>query len=81
MQQMKITKNLGEFQSFIDNDYKSGLCLEYTFKFLDIQRIFRQFESAKQNGIRVPLILTTLLVMLFSRGKNIQSSTWRKEQY
>lgn len=70
---MKITKNLGEFQKFIDNDNKTGLCLEDTLKFFDIHRIFGQFESFKQSGIRVTLILTTLLVMLFYRNRNIHS--------
>ena len=70
---MKITEKLGEFQKFIDNDDKTGLCLEDTLKFFDIQRIFGQFESVKQNGIRVTLIMTTLLVMLFYRNRNIHS--------
>jgi hypothetical protein len=70
---MKITENLGEFQRFIDNDNKTGLCLEDTLKFFDIQRIFGQFESVKQSGIRVTLIMTTLLVMLFYRNRNIHS--------
>jgi len=30
MQHTKITKNSGEFQKFIDNDKKTGLCLEET---------------------------------------------------
>jgi len=42
-------------------------------KVLDIQRIFRQFESVKQSGIRVTMIMTSLLVMLFYRSKNIHS--------
>jgi hypothetical protein len=70
---MKITENLGEFQKFIDNDDKTGLCLEDTIKFFDIQRIFGQFESVKQSGIKVTLIMTTLLVMLFYRSRNIHS--------
>lgn len=70
---MKITENLEEFQKFIDNDDKTGLCLEDTLKFFDTQRIFGQFESVKQNGIRVTLIMTTLLVMLFYRNRNIHS--------
>jgi hypothetical protein len=70
---MKITENLGEFQKFIDNDNKTGLCLEDTLGFFDIQRIFGQFESVKQSGIRVTLILTTLMVMLFYRNRNIHS--------
>jgi hypothetical protein len=70
---MKITEKLGEFQKFIDNDDKTGLCLEDTLKFFDTQRIFGQFESVKQNGIRVTLIMTTLLVMLFYRNRNIHS--------
>jgi transcription antitermination factor NusG len=70
---MKITENLGEFQRFIDNDDKTGLCLEDTLKFFDIQRIFGQFELVKKNGIRVTLIMTTLLVMLFYRNRNIHN--------
>jgi hypothetical protein len=70
---MKITENLGEFQKFIEDDSKTGLCLEDTLGFFDIQRIFGQFESIKQSGIRVTLILTTLLVMLFYRNRNIHS--------
>jgi hypothetical protein len=70
---MKITENLGEFQKFIDSDDKTGLCLEDTLRFFDIQRIFGQFESVKQSGIRVTLILTTLLVMLFYRNRNIHN--------
>jgi len=70
---MKITENLGEFQKFIDSDNKTGLCLEDTIKFFDIQRIFGQFESVKQSGIRVTLIMTSLLVMLFYQSRNIYS--------
>ena len=70
---MKITKNLGEFQKFIEDDSKTGICLEDTLGFFDIQRIFGQFESVKQSGIRVTLIMTTLLVMLFYRNRNIHS--------
>ena len=70
---MKITENLGEFQKFIEDDSKTGLCLEDTLKFFDIQRIFGQFESVKQSGIRVTLIMTTLLVMLFYRNRNIHN--------
>ena len=73
MQHTKITKNSGEFQKFIDNDKKTGHCLEETLRFFDIQRIFGQFESVKQSGIRVILIMTTLLVMLFYRSRNIHS--------
>ena len=65
MQHMKNTKNLGEFQKFIDNDNKTGLCLEDTLKFFDIQRIFGEFDPIKRKGIRASLILTSLLVMLF----------------
>ncbi|MEA1877199.1 MAG: transposase [Bacteroidota bacterium] len=70
---MKITKNLGEFQKFIDSDNKTGQCLEDTIQFFDIQRIFGQFESIKQSGIRVTLIMTNLMIMLFYRSKNIHS--------
>lgn len=73
MQHTKITENLGEFQKFLDSDNKTGLCLEDTIKFFDIQRIFGQFESVKQSGIRVTMIMTTLLVMLFYRNRNIHS--------
>ncbi|MEA1898688.1 MAG: transposase, partial [Bacteroidota bacterium] len=73
MQHMKITKNLGEFQKFIDSDNKTGQCLEDTIQFFDIQRIFGRFESVKQRGIRVTLIMTTLLIMLFYRSRNIHS--------
>jgi hypothetical protein len=73
MQHIKITENLGEFQRFIDSDNKTGICLEDTLKFFDIRRIFGQFESVKQSGIRVTQILTTILVMLFYRSRNIYS--------
>jgi len=73
MQHMKITENLGEFQKFIDSDSKTGLCLEDTLRFFDIQRIFGQFESIKQSGIRVTLIMTNLMVMMFYRSRNIHS--------
>ena len=73
MQHNKITDNLGEFQKFIDSDSKTGMCLEDTLKFFDIQRIFGQFETVKQNGVRVTLIMTTLLVMLFYRSRSIHS--------
>ncbi len=73
MQHMKITDNLGEFQKFLDSDNKTGLCLEDTIRFFDIQRIFGQFESIKQNGLRVTIIMTSLLVMLFYRNKSIHS--------
>ena len=73
MQHMKSTENLGEFQKFIDSDNKAGLCLEDTLRFFDIQRIFGQFESIKQNGLRVTMIMTSLLVMLFYRNKSIHS--------
>jgi len=67
MQHNKITENLGEFQKFLDTDNKTGMCLEDTIGFFDIRRIFGQFESIKQSGIRVTRIMTTLLVMLFYR--------------
>lgn len=73
MQHMKITKNLGEFQKFIDSDNKTGQCLEDTLGFFDVQRIFGQFDSIKQSGIRVTLIMTTLMIMLFYRSRNIHS--------
>jgi hypothetical protein len=70
---MKITENLGEFQRFIEDDSKTGACLKETLGFFDIQRIFGQFESVKQSGIRVTLIMTSLLVMLFYQSRNIYS--------
>ena len=72
MQHTKITKNSGEFQKFINNDKKTGLCLEETLKFFDIQRIFGQFEPVRQSGIRVTLIMTIHLMMLFYKNRNIQ---------
>ena len=47
MQHIKDTKKAGEFEKFIDSDSKTGLCLEDTLKFFEIQRIFKQFESVK----------------------------------
>lgn len=73
MQHTKVTKNFSEFQKFIDSDNKTGLCLEDSLKFFDIQRIFGQFESVKQSGIKVIFIMTSLLVMLFYRSRNIHS--------
>ena len=73
MQHTKITDNLGEFQRFLDSDDKTGLCLEDTIKFFDIRRIFGQFDTIKQSGIMVSKIMTTLLVMLFYRSRNIYS--------
>jgi hypothetical protein len=70
---MKITENLGEFQKFIEDDTKTGTCLKETLGFFDIQRIFGQFESVKQSGIRFTLIMTSLLVMLFYQSRNIYS--------
>jgi len=77
---MKITENLGEFQKFIDSDSKTGLCLEDTIKFFDIQRIFGQFESIKQSGIRVTLIMTNLMVMLFYRSRPTVWETVRERR-
>lgn len=79
MQHNKITDNLGEFQKFIDSDSKTGMCLEDTIRFFDIQRIFGRFESVKQSGIRVTMIMTTLLVMLFYRSRNIHSYFSRQQ--
>lgn len=73
MQHMKNTKNLGEFQKFIDNDNKTGLCLEDTLKFFDIQRIFGKFKIIKRKGVKPGFIMTTLLVMLFYKSKNIHN--------
>lgn len=53
--------------------YLTGLCLEDTLRFFDIQRIFGQFESIKQGGIRGSLILTALLVMLFYKSRIIHN--------
>jgi hypothetical protein len=78
MQHIKITENLGELQRFIDSDNKTGICLEDTLKFFDKRRIFGQFESVKQSSIRVTQILTTLLVMLFYRSRNIYSYITRQ---
>ncbi len=33
MQHMKITENLGELQKLLDDDIKTGLCMEDTLKF------------------------------------------------
>ncbi|MDF1576698.1 MAG: transposase [Bacteroidales bacterium] len=73
MQHTKITDNLGEFHKFLDNDNKTGLCLEDTIGFFDVRRIFGQFDTIKQSGIMVSKIMTTLLVMLFYRSRNIHS--------
>ncbi|MDN5292061.1 MAG: hypothetical protein PWQ06_2300 [Anaerophaga sp.] len=73
MQHIKDTKKVGEFDKFIDSDSKIGLCLEDTLKFFEIQRIFKQFESIKQGGFNVVLVLTALLVMLFYNGRNIHN--------
>jgi len=73
MQHNKCTDNLGEFKKFIDSNNRTGICLEDTIGLFDIQRIFGQFESVKQSGIRVTMIMTTLLVMLFYRSRNIHS--------
>jgi hypothetical protein len=73
MQHLKNTKKPGEFEKFIDNDDKTGLCLEDTLKFFEIQRIFRHFESVKKGGINVVLVLSALLVMLFYNGRNIHN--------
>ena len=73
MQHTKVTKNFSEFQKFIDSDNKTGLCLEDSLKFFDIQRVFGKFESVKQSGIKVIFIMTSLLVMLFYRSRNIHS--------
>jgi len=60
MQQSKVTGKTGEFQKFIYNDSDTGMCLEDTLKFLEIQRIFGPFKSIREKGIKVSLILTTL---------------------
>ena len=55
MKRIKDTKNTGESQKFIGNDNKTGLCMEDTLKFFDIQPILGRFKSVKQiclqNGI------------------------------
>jgi len=38
MQHMKITENLGEFQKFIEDDNKTGACLEDTLGFSHITK-------------------------------------------
>ena len=73
MQHLKSIKKPGEFEKFIANDDKTGLCLEDTLKFFEIQCIFRQFESVKKGGINVVLVLSALLVMLFYNGRNIHN--------
>jgi len=73
MQHIKINEKTGEFQHFIDNDLKTGFCLEDTIEFFDVLHIFKHFEFVKQSGIKVTLILTALLVMLFYKGRNIHS--------
>lgn len=78
MQQSKSTKISGEFQKFIESDEKTGLCLQETLKFFEIRRIFGKFESVKQGGIHVTLILTALLVMLFYNARNIHSYFFRQ---
>ncbi|MFO7922463.1 MAG: transposase [Bacteroidales bacterium] len=79
MQHNKVTDNLGEFQKFIDSDNKTGLCLEDTLRFFDIQRIFGRFEFVKQSGIKVTMIMSTLLIMLFYRSRNIHSYFSRQQ--
>jgi hypothetical protein len=78
MQHLKDTKKPGEFEKFIDNDDKTGLCLEDTLRFFEIQRIFRHFESVKKGGINVILVLSALLVMLFYNGRNIHNFFFRQ---
>lgn len=73
MQHSKSTKNIGEFQKFIDSDSKTGQCLNKTLKFFDTQRIFGRFDSLKQRGVEVSLILRSLLVMLFYKNNNISN--------
>lgn len=55
------------------------MCLEDTIRFFDIQRIFGRFESVKQSGIKVSMIMTTLLIMLFYRSRNIHSYFSRQQ--
>jgi len=50
MQQSEVTEKIGKFQKIIDNDSDTGMCLEETLKFFEIQRIFGQFESVRQKG-------------------------------
>jgi len=38
MQHMKITENLGEFQKFIEDDSKTGACLEETLGFFCVKK-------------------------------------------
>jgi hypothetical protein len=57
----------------MDNDSKTGMCVEDMIAFFIVRRIFGQFELIRQSGIRVTRIMTTLLVMLFYRSRNIHS--------
>ena len=70
MQYTKNTKNFDEFQKFIDSNNKTGLCLEDTLKFFDIQGVFGQFESVKQSGIK--LIFSYILLKLYMKYPNIE---------
>ncbi len=47
------------------------MCVEDTARIFDIRRIFGQFDSVTLSDIRVIRIMTTLLVMLFYRRRNI----------
>lgn len=80
MQHAKITKNISEFQAFINNNNKTGHCLSETLKFFDTQRIFGRFDFLKQRGVEVSLILKSLLVMLFYRNNNISNLFTRQHE-
>lgn len=71
MQHTKNNHKIGEFQTFIESNEKTGECLNEILKFFEIRRIFKQFEGVKQRGIEVTLILTALLIMLFYKSANI----------
>lgn len=56
MQHIKITENIGKYKRFIYNDNKTGLCLEDTLKFFDIQRIFGIWIEIFENSLGNPLL-------------------------
>ena len=51
MQHMKITENLGEFQKFLNNDNKTGLCLEDTIQLLFPITVFQVDKTAFEGQI------------------------------
>ena len=68
---MKNTENLGEFQKFIDNDNKTGLCLEDTLRFFDKQCIFKQRERLETCQL-VPRQSFTRLVFFKDTKQHLQ---------